>query len=598
MSLENDRPESFLGLMMGLEGVADAVTIIHGPTGCKYYPASVSEYGFRDRGEGPGAKSVFRWGDVYFFRQPRLPCTYLDMGKFVTGAGDRLKDAYSRVAAMKPGMIGIVNSPGASLIGEDLTAVGSDVPTVRVDHARYSGTAADGFQDAVEAITRTIVPEDRDEKRGVNLVGLSMLHLNWQDTAQDLSDLLALCGIEVRGIVGAGWTTEDIRSSADAEFNVLVCPEWGERIAEDYQQRFSVPYIGCPEGAPIGFDALESWVLMVCQRMNADPSPAMARIRAGRRRAAGALSVMERYHSLPRGRTFSMYCDGSTTYSLSRFLYDYLGMVPVAFASSNGEPYRQRALKYFDSKGIPVSDDAENTPADVVIASGGIGASLVSRGVALGSVDVEGPGSRFIDVNPAPALGLGGTMRIIDGILNIVGDRQRFRRPHINVPGHAPSMTILSDRDILAAMKEGTLKIENYSERGLTPNGYDLRVAEVMVDGKSQTEGTVKVPPKTSFFVSTVERVGLPDDVCGNLWMRTSWIRKGVITAFGMVDAGFEGTLTLGSYNASDSPVEIPIGERYCQIVFDRMSSPSEKSYAKRSGNYQGQTGVTLNPKR
>ena len=158
-------------------------------------------------------------------------------------------------------------------------------------------------------------------------------------------------------------------------------------------------------------------------------------------------------------------------------------------------------------------------------------------------------------------------------------------------------MTILSDRDILHCMKTGRIGISDYSEKSLTPNGYDLRVAEISVNGSIVKEGTVRIPPKTMFFVSTVERVKMADDICGNLWLRTTWIRKGTVAAFGMVDAGFEGTLTLGSYNTSDSELEIPIGERYCQLVFQTMGSPSEKSYEKRSGHYQGQTGVTLTPK-
>lgn len=157
-------------------------------------------------------------------------------------------------------------------------------------------------------------------------------------------------------------------------------------------------------------------------------------------------------------------------------------------------------------------------------------------------------------------------------------------------------MAILSDRDILYSMQSGRIGIGGYSEKSLTPNGYDLRVAEISIDGRVFKEGTVKVPPKTMFFVSTVERVRMADDICGNLWLRTSWIRKGTIAAFGMVDAGFEGTLTLGSYNSSDKELEIPIGERYCQLVFQTMTSASEKSYEKRSGHYQGQTGVTLDP--
>ena len=159
-------------------------------------------------------------------------------------------------------------------------------------------------------------------------------------------------------------------------------------------------------------------------------------------------------------------------------------------------------------------------------------------------------------------------------------------------------MAVLSDRDILAEMESGRIGITDYNEKSLTPNGYDLRVAEISVNGvvHGADEKVVKIPPKTMFFVSTIDRVRMGDDVCGNLWLRTSWIRKGIIAAFGMVDAGFEGTLTLGSYNSSDSELEIPIGERYCQLVFQTMTSDSEKSYAKRSGHYQGQTGVTLKP--
>ena len=157
-------------------------------------------------------------------------------------------------------------------------------------------------------------------------------------------------------------------------------------------------------------------------------------------------------------------------------------------------------------------------------------------------------------------------------------------------------MAVLSDRDILAGMESGRIGITDYNEKSLTPNGYDLRVAEISVNGvvHGADEKVVKIPPKTMFFVSTIERVRMGDDVCGNLWLRTSWM--GTIAAFGMVDAGFEGTLTLGSYNSSDSELEIPIGERYCQLVFQTMTSDSEKSYAKRSGHYQGQTGVTLKP--
>lgn len=159
-------------------------------------------------------------------------------------------------------------------------------------------------------------------------------------------------------------------------------------------------------------------------------------------------------------------------------------------------------------------------------------------------------------------------------------------------------MGIFSDKDIVESMMTGYLGISDYSERSLTPNGYDLRIAEVSLLGSEEkiSEGIAVIPPRTMFYVSTVERVRMPSDACAQLWLRTSWIRKGIMASFGKIDAGFEGTLTLGAYNAGDKPVELPIGERFCQMVFESLNSPTIKDYSQRSGHYQGQTGITLDP--
>lgn len=150
----------------------------------------------------------------------------------------------------------------------------------------------------------------------------------------------------------------------------------------------------------------------------------------------------------------------------------------------------------------------------------------------------------------------------------------------------------------MESLMTGYIGIGEFSERGLTPNGYDLRIAEISVRGDPgiKREGTVAIPPRTMFYVSTVERVRMPKEICAQLWLRTTWIRKGIIGAFGKIDAGFEGTLTLGAYNATDETVELPIGERFCQMVFETLNSESVEDYSKRSGHYQGQTGITLDP--
>ncbi len=148
-------------------------------------------------------------------------------------------------------------------------------------------------------------------------------------------------------------------------------------------------------------------------------------------------------------------------------------------------------------------------------------------------------------------------------------------------------------------LERGDLVLEGFKRDSLTPNGYDLSIGELLIPSSGQkfTDGSPKVPPLTWFLVGTEEVVELPTGLTGQLWIRTSWARKGIIGSFGKVDAGFRGNLTLSAFNASSSAVEIPIGSRFAQIVFVRMESMPEKGYGERSGNYQDQRGITLGPK-
>jgi len=155
---------------------------------------------------------------------------------------------------------------------------------------------------------------------------------------------------------------------------------------------------------------------------------------------------------------------------------------------------------------------------------------------------------------------------------------------------------VLSDQDILEAMEKGELYIEHFDEKGLTPNGYDLRVDTVLVPASGAKTGTGKaiIPPKSWFLVGTRESVRLGRGLAAQIWLRSTFARRGIMATFGKIDAGFEGTLTVSAFNASDSTVEIPAGERFCQMVIERLDSPALKVYAERSGNYQGQRGIKL----
>lgn len=145
-------------------------------------------------------------------------------------------------------------------------------------------------------------------------------------------------------------------------------------------------------------------------------------------------------------------------------------------------------------------------------------------------------------------------------------------------------------------IEEGKLSIEPFSEKSLTPNGYDLSISEIYIPSIDRhiSEGTAEIPPMTWFALSTKEYVRFGPEISAQLWIRTTWARKGIIAAFGKIDAGFHGTLTFSAFNASQKAVEFQIGERFAQMVFELLTESAELEYFKRSGHYQGQKGVTL----
>ena len=145
-------------------------------------------------------------------------------------------------------------------------------------------------------------------------------------------------------------------------------------------------------------------------------------------------------------------------------------------------------------------------------------------------------------------------------------------------------------------IEDGRLAIEPFKERSLTPNGYDLSISEIYIPSTDTrvTEGTTEIPPMTWFALSTDEYVKFGAEISAQLWIRTSWARKGIIAAFGKIDAGFHGTLTFSAFNASQKTVEFPIGDRFAQMVFELLTESAELEYSKRSGHFQGQRGVTL----
>lgn len=418
-------PDGLTGALLALEGIEDAAVILHGPTGCRGHHCSLSERAF-PRDVHP---ERINFTERFYFGQPRIPTTCLDGEDFVFGAASKLREAIAMVNGRRPGLLAVVNSPGAALIGEDLDRIAAeaqlDIPVVTVDMPAISRSMAEGYEQAVLAAVDALDLARAPVRRAgaVTLVGLSIAYHHWEGSLAKLRRLLALCGIEVVCAPGAGSPSGAFHRIPEAACHVVVHAEYGERIARRLEERLGGKAVVPQCGAPVGFDAVEQWIMEVVDAAGSDPSPALSAIRAVRRRVATVLARVTTLTGAPKGLTAAISADPSTALPLAKFLYEYLSVLPVSVETRNGSEttwsgWLDAALAQMGCA------EATHTPwqtadPDLLLADG----CQVAQGPTFGlppqgGIELMLPMSGTVDLTPKALLGAEGAAYLVERIVN------------------------------------------------------------------------------------------------------------------------------------------------------------------------------------
>lgn len=162
---------------------------------------------------------------------------------------------------------------------------------------------------------------------------------------------------------------------------------------------------------------------------------------------------------------------------------------------------------------------------------------------------------------------------------------------------------ILSDQFLHALNREFYERedkniVEPWNDLHVQPSSIDLTLGNgFIVNGAHYAlSAACPIAPREFLLGATVEWVNIPNGYVARVEGRSTWARKGlVIENAGLIDPGFEGRITLEMYNLSPDTLYVPLGERVCQIVFEKMMGPAERPYGSPGlgSHYQGQTGVT-----
>ena len=415
-------PDGFTGAIMAVEGIRDAAVLLNGPTGCKFYHGAMSD-GQLHR---PASMDPLQFAEEFYFGQPRVPTTYLDDHDYVFGATEKLEKILPAVAAKGHRLIAVVNSPGAALIGDDLerfiTAAGLPVPCLALESTGFSDRFSQGFQVSAMRVLQRLTRQRLSVRRGlVNLIGLSVFHRHWSGDVAELTRLLGLCGIRVNTVLCAGCTVAELERVAAAEANLVVHDEFTDRLVPFLRSYLGTPSLAPIQGAPMGFGQTQHWIETACEALAVDATPAREAIDRARQRAYAILSRFNSLTGLPRGATFALIADGSIALPLTRWLYEYLGMVPVSVIIQESTPDCAATLTRFltdiDCQSA-LNADLSMVQPDLVFGGEGVIGRFRARGIPVGGVDIALPGSGAIEIIDRCQLGATGSLWLLEHILN------------------------------------------------------------------------------------------------------------------------------------------------------------------------------------
>jgi nitrogenase molybdenum-iron protein alpha/beta subunit len=414
-------PDGFVGAVMAVESISDAVAFLHGPGGCRVRFMVYSSAVFpRIRLEENDSYFI-----PYFCGYPRVPATYLDEYDYINGAYYKLEEGLPIVDSKDPGLIVIINSPGAALIGDNheraIREAGLEDRAIFMDESLVSIPMTQGYDHTLLEIMKHLNPvKERTDKDTVNLIGMTIMDKDFKAAIDEMTENIESMGLKVRCVPGAGADLDGLKDSVNSEYCVVVCPEACQDLSEYYRSK-GLKIIRSEAGAPVGFDATEAFYRKIAEVTGKDASIPISKVFKARDTIYQKFVGM-RYNALRiKGLKFSAAGIASVVRPLSEWLYSYLAVAPVAVDVDPGaDQIESEKLKQFlESVDYGQSFGVEpKVGSDIVLCEGITATTMRLNGECKIGIPIGHSSMGLDDVIPRPIYGIQGALYILDEILH------------------------------------------------------------------------------------------------------------------------------------------------------------------------------------
>jgi len=243
------------GALSVLTQVRDAVTVVHGPSGCTHHNFSLLHAIAAEQDD---------------CALPPLVSTGLAESEIIFGGEEMLARTLQRVADDGPAAIFVLSTCITETIGDDLSSVCSrdfGLPVIPVPTAGFLGGA---FSDGLNAALNTLAALAGDggvRERTVTVIGEKNLEFEVEENFAEVERLLGLLGLRVGVRFVRKMRFADFARLGSGSLNILREPAL-RPVGEALKQRFGTPYI---DSFPIGLEGGVAFLEEAAAIMGIDP---------------------------------------------------------------------------------------------------------------------------------------------------------------------------------------------------------------------------------------------------------------------------------------------------------------------------------------
>jgi nitrogenase molybdenum-iron protein beta chain len=314
---------SFGGALSALEALPETIPIMHSAPGCA---ASIAW--------GQSGGSALNLGG--YCGGLAVPGSNIGERDVIFGGEGRLAEQIrSTVQVMEGRLFVVITSCVTEMIGDDVDAIvdefrneSPEIDIVAAKTGGFKGSSYLGYDIVMSAIADQFVRESEKKRNAVNVLGIvPFMDSFWRGNLRGIRRMLESLGLAVNTYFTQDDSLEAIRSSSGAALDIVVSDVYGIETARAYEKNFGVPYI--VTGLPVGPGASAKFMRETTAALSLEADVEAVIDRETKHYYKLLEPLIDVYYDSDQQRYAVIVADVNYGVSLTRFLFDDLGWIPV-----------------------------------------------------------------------------------------------------------------------------------------------------------------------------------------------------------------------------------------------------------------------------